>query len=47
MKYSTETAKQNPLMDTTKWGKWLESVIGEHESGSFAQGGANEHVRQR
>ena len=31
MKYSTETAKQNPLMDTTKWGKWLESVIGEHE----------------
>lgn len=52
MKYSTETAKQNLMMDTSK-GRMAKHAIGEHEfqafgkSGSSAQSGANEHVRQR
>ena len=47
MKYSTETAKESPMMDTSKWGEWLEQAIGFGESGGFAQGGANEPVWQR
>ena len=46
MKYSTETAKQNPLMDTTKWGKWLESVIGEHEFPASARAEVLRKVEQ-
>ena len=32
MKYSTETAKESPMMDTSKWGEWLEQAIGEHSA---------------
>lgn len=42
MKYSTETAKESPMMDTSKWGEWLEQAIGEHEFPASAS--VEEHI---
>ena len=46
MKYSTETAKENPMMDTSKWGEWLERAIGEHEFPASARAEVLRKVKQ-
>lgn len=46
MKYSTETTKQNPMMDTSKWGEWLERAIGEHEFPASARAEVLRKVEQ-
>lgn len=46
MKYSTETAKESPMMDTSKWGEWLEQAIGEHEFPASARAEVLRKVEQ-
>lgn len=46
MKYSTETAKQNLMMDTSKWGEWLKHAIGEHEFPASARAEVLRKVKQ-
>ena len=46
MKYSTETAKESPMMDTSKWREWLENAIGEHEFPASARAEVLRKVEQ-
>ena len=46
MKYSTDTAQESPMMDTSKWGEWLEQAIGEHEFPASARAEVLRKVEQ-